>query len=118
MRGRHPLSPPMVETEVGSSHCLENSSAAKTAIVRCDFLPPIMKLLTNKKYLCDNSICYFHCEITEYNGPKMTSEEKWSNWQYKDNFAGRIKKWDARLFDHKNEQNFCPACSNMLNKIL
>lgn len=42
MRGRHPLSPPMVETEVGSSHCLENSSAAKTAIVRCDFLPPIM----------------------------------------------------------------------------
>ncbi len=51
MRGRHPLSPPMVETEVGSSHCLENSSAAKTAIVRCDFLPPIMNNPDKNKIL-------------------------------------------------------------------
>lgn len=38
------LPPFMEDTEVGSLHCLENSSAAKTAIVRCDYLPPFWKV--------------------------------------------------------------------------
>lgn len=41
--GSNPTLSAMEDTEVGSSHCLENSSVAKTAIVRCDYLPPIWK---------------------------------------------------------------------------
>jgi hypothetical protein len=34
----------MEGTEVGSSNCLENSSAVKSAIVRCDYSPPFVSL--------------------------------------------------------------------------